>query len=94
MSRPLNSTNKINQFQSASYLSSPSSTVASTAIIPSVLDLDTLNVKNIYLLDKLITKSTVSLSGTNKMMIQQGSFINEISSTDSKNLYVSKHDLN
>ena len=85
MSRPLNSTNKTSQYQSSSFLSSPSSTAASSVTLPSVLDLETLNVKNIYLLDSLITKSTVSLTGTNRMMIQQGSFLNQISSNDSNN---------
>lgn len=71
MSRPINSIGK----------TQISTTTAATKI-PTVLDLDVLNVKNIYLIDSLITKNTASLSSADKLMIQKGSIVNKITSTD------------
>ena len=46
------------------------------------LTIDTLNVKNIYLLNSLYTKTAVDVNAPNRLQITQGSIVNQFTSAD------------
>jgi hypothetical protein len=88
MSRPINSLNKNSVVQSSSILQVITSQGPSTVTIAggaATLSLDSLFVKNIYLLDTLHAKLNVDVNAPDKLTISKGVITNKVVSTDSIN---------
>lgn len=85
MSRPINSTNKIKLTQTSSILQVQNVQGGNLSVQAGgtkSLDLDVLNVKNIYLLDSLITKSAIDINSVDRLQFTKGSIFNKFSSSD------------
>ena len=84
MSRPINSLNKNSVVQSSSILQVITSQGPSTVTIAggaATLSLDSLFVKNIYLLDTLHAKLNVDVNAPDKLTISKGVITNKVVST-------------
>ena len=104
MSRPINSYNK----QTTTQLSSILQVVATTQItVPAIvaatasqsggsksLDLDTLTVKNIILLDSLITKNSADTTSPDRLKLSKGSLLNQLTSSDTTRKVLSFNNVN
>jgi hypothetical protein len=85
MSRPINSTNKIKVTQTSSVLQIQNVQGGNLSVQvggTKSLDLDVLNVKNIYLLDSLITKTAIDINSADKLQFTKGSITNKFSSSN------------
>jgi len=88
MSRPINSLNRSAVTQASSILQVITSQGTSTVTIAggaATLNLDSLYVKNIYLLDTLHAKLNVDVNAPDKLIITKGVIANQINSTDPLN---------
>ena len=92
MSRPINSINKSGVVQSSSILQVISTQGPSTVTIAggaATLSLDSLYVKDIYLLDTLHAKLNVDTNSPDKLTITRGSITNQVISDDTLNEVIS-----
>ena len=93
MSRPINYNNNSGDGTSTNSAGTLKiiNNAGTTATIPNQnsLTIDTLNVKNIYLLNSLYTKTDVNINAPNRLQITQGSITNQFNSTDSTKITLS-----
>ena len=86
MSRPINSSNKISSGNTSGVLKiiSSQAVAATTSALPTAktLTIDTLNVRNIYLLDTLHAKNSIDINSPDRMTLSKGVITNTLSSND------------